>query len=447
MPAAAWEISSAEETNILNQLKSIMPPGWSITRTARHSSPYDWLTFDEVGLRVEAQKGQSRFFTWFLPRDWIGIRKSDANWKQVGSFWHGIHLGAKYKVITDCPEERFHEALWRQQGTEPRLDNGGVFKNQLEEADRTSRQLVDRFCPDQRSRDEAAYSLVTLGVPAKTVIQQCALEGAGRAREACVWALHYFKNTDSLYALCKVLNDTNSSADCQKYAAMALERRADPAAVPALLAALDHVIFSEAVTHVAAALERLHRVEAAPMILKRMDDEPNPHYKVAFAKALASLRYARALPAIEMLCQTKRLTADWALDVGKRQYPGWVPEIALLRLTGSWGRPADGVRMLLLPPEKPVAGPSLKIALLVENASEKDLTVIGYFIGRLFINAKEYQIGPTTWDGNADLRVNDVWIYPLDLSTMIQQPGKYHVHYEAQKARSNALTLQVAPAE
>ena len=454
--SGAGDITTEEAAVIISQVKSIIPEGWSITRTQHHCAPDDWATFDEVGFLVEGHKTETVFRIWFLPRDWIGIRKHDPqpvphNFPPVqgapgsGVYWDGILVGDKYKTITICPDETIHETMRKLDMHTPSLVNGGwgeaqkLFKDRFDQANRKAEQLIEQFCKDQASRDQATLSLIVLGVPAKNVIRRCALEGKGRPRESCVSALGYFGGKDSVATLCQVLEDSQSSEICQRYAAWCLTRIADPAAAPVLVKAFDRAANWETADHIAKALERVRYASAAPKILERMERQPCAE----FAKVLASLRYNKAIPAIEKICKVKQFTAEWALTTWQSNYLGSVPEIALLRLTGQWGQPADGVRLLLLPPEKLMTGKRWQVALLVENAGDMDLMIPEYLCGQLVVNGTAHKVGPSGWNGMANLNVNDVWVYPYDLSELLQQPGRNEIRYEVGHARSNTLVLDV----
>lgn len=448
--AEPFVLSADAKAQILRDVESILPEGWSITGTTENSTPDDWLASGGGGFLVEGRKNDHTFHIWFLPKDWIGIRKPDRSRRRL-TYWEGILVGREYKTITESHDVAVQKAVRKLKMSTPSLVNSGwrnaeeIFKGRFEKADRKARSLMERFCKDEASRNEAAHSLIVLGVPAKGVFLEGAINGKGRAREFCVSALGYFGGKDAVEVLCRALLDPGSSDGCKKYAAMCLERLADPEAGPTLLKALRGKLWVEAATHTAGALERIRYAQAAPMILERMEREDNPHYKTEYAKALASLRYEQAITAIEKLCKVKRFTAEWAVKTWGNTYLGWSAEVALLRMTGQWGQPCDGVRLLLLPPGKVEKGQPVKVALLVENVGDEDLIVIGYLSGKMVVNGQPHQVGPMAWNGMAGLRVNEVWVYPYDLSKMIPGPGKCQIRYEVGKAESNSITLDIPP--
>jgi HEAT repeat protein len=148
----------------------------------------------------------------------------------------------------------------------------------------------------------------------------------------CVSALGYWKGQGSVRVLSGVITEPSTSPLVQKYAAMALNSIADASAGPALTKSLQTMSDTEAASQVAEALGRIRYGLAAPHLLSRMEREPNPAYQVHYARALASLRYTPAIPAIERLCKTTKLSGSWILLKQQDAYLGWVFEIALMRL-------------------------------------------------------------------------------------------------------------------
>ncbi len=104
----------------------------------------------------------------------------------------------------------------------------------------------------------------------------------------------------------------------------------------------------ETSTILAEDLAYCHYRPAAPEIYRRYLQSNNPYELAAFAKDLASLSYAKAIPAIRQLCKTTNFTAEWVLDRWEHDNLRVLPEMSLLRLTGPWGKPDDGVRALLV---------------------------------------------------------------------------------------------------
>ncbi|HEY7312593.1 MAG TPA: hypothetical protein VH643_24730 [Gemmataceae bacterium] len=165
-------------------VEKLLPSGWSILRTVSGSTPPDWWTDDpKAGFLIEARNGNEVLQIWFLPLDWIGIRKTrNRAWRSV--YGQGILTGDKYKTITYIADDKLHEWFSRRLGSEPSLINGGyseamrIFAGKLERADRIAAALVRKHCHTSKQFNEAISSLDDLGVPARNLF----LRGARYAR-------------------------------------------------------------------------------------------------------------------------------------------------------------------------------------------------------------------------------------------------------------------------
>jgi hypothetical protein len=128
-----------------------------------------------------------------------------------------------------------------------------------------------------------------------------------------------------------------------------------------------------------------------------------------------------------------------------------LPELALLRIKGPWGQRSGGIRLLILPPENPLASRPIQIAALIENAGDSDLvtgpgsrmeflSIAGIWI----VDGKEYtNVDRPLFDGVMTLRVNGVNVRPVNLSSLLSTPGTHSVQYRLLTATSNQLTVQV----
>jgi len=452
--SADW-ITNDQQKQIIESVRKVLPPGWGITQTAMNRTPDDWYTSDNRGFEIAGANGEHVFQLWFLPKDWIGIRQVRPNRTRLVYIWDGVLIGQDYKTITNTDQPTVQEALRRGLNlSEPSIVNGGwysaetPFKDRLQDVDSQAQALVRHFCKGQPCRDEAAYSLIVLGVPAKTITLDCAAHARGVAQEYCVSALGYIGGRDSVRVLGEVVSDPLSTPRVQSFAAMALRSLADPSSGPALLRALATVDRQEARVETLGAIARIRYEPAASEILSLMNWEAQD--KGSYAYVLASLRYRPAIPAIEQLCQTKRFSADWFLQ--QKNYPGpgvWFTptgqgvEIALLRLTGSWGAPSNGVRLLLLSSEGSSGPDANRVVVVVENVGDRDLEILGPSAGDVIVDDNtyddEYPWG--TFDGHATLRVNAVAARAVDLSSWIGDHGTHRVEYQYKTATSNKLTV------
>jgi hypothetical protein len=387
-------ITDAQREQILHRVRSVMPEDWTVTQTLLNRTPGDWYTLDGRGFEIDGRTGDHAVQIWFLPKDWIGIRQPRADRLRL-VYWEGVLLGSDYKTITNTEDVSIQRALQRLGMNTPSLVNSGwdqsqiIFKDHLSEVDKKTLGLVGRFCEDTSCKQEAAYSLIVLGVPAISLTLECAQHFTGEAQGFCVSALGYWKGQESVRVLSGVITEPSTSPLVQKYAAMALNSIGDASAGSALTKSLQIISDSEAASQVAEALGRIHYKLAAPQLLSRMEREPNGAYQVHYAKALATLRYTPAIPAIERLCKTKKLSGSSILLQQQDTYLGWVFEIALMRLRESWGAPSNGIRLLLLPPDPPAMSGPARLVAVIENVGDQDLNILATH-GYLIIDGKEY---------------------------------------------------------
>jgi hypothetical protein len=441
-------ITKDQKEQIIRRLGTTLPQGWSITETALNRTPDDWYTLDNRGFEIDGKNGEHVFQIWFLPKDWLGIRKFRAN-RQRLVYWEGILMGRDFKTITNTDQVPVQQAIQRLDMYTPSLVNGGwheaqtLFKDRISEVDRRAQSLVSLSCSDQPCKDEAAYSLIVLGIPARTIALDCAEHATEDAQGFCVSALGYLAGQDSVRVLGDVISNPKTSPRVQKYAAMSLNSIADPSSGPALLRALRIVSWPEATEQVVEALGRIRYELAAPEILSRMQKEPHDApQQIYYARALASLRYQPAVPAVEKLCKNTTFYGDWLLKEQQDQYLGWVPEIALMRLTALWGPPSNGIRLLLLPSESAAPPGHIRVVAVIENVGDRDLDILGPPGGDLIVDGTRYpQRDPVIVDGSITLRVNDVAAHAIDLSGL--SSGIHGVEYQLGTANSNQLTLQV----
>jgi hypothetical protein len=447
---AAW-ITNDQQEQIVKRLRKVLPEGWTITHTALNRTPDDWYTFDSRGFEIGGKNAEHAFQIWFLPKDWLGIRQNVPNRRRT-VYWEGVLIGREFKTITNTDQASVQEALQDLDMHTPSLVNGGwyeaqeLFKGRTSEVDSRAQELIAQFCKNRSCIDEAAYSLIVLGVPSLTLTLDCAEHGRENARGFCVSALGYMGGQESVRVLGNVISDPLTSPQVQKYAAMSLNRIGDPSSGPALLRALHTISWPEAAEQTAEALGTIRYEIAAPELLSRMKREPHDaHQQVYYARALASLRYKPAVPNIEQLCKTTKVSGDWILKEQQHEYLGWVPEIALMRLTAPWGQPSDNIRLLLLPSENPVMSNQIRVVAVIENVGDHNLDILGPPGGDVIVDGTKYHRDSVIMDGNITLSVNDVAAHPIDLSGLIADGGLHRVQYQLGTAISNQLILQVPP--
>lgn len=104
--AGEW-ITAAKQRELTEQVRTALPQGWRITRTAANSTPDDWNTLDPRGFLVQGENAERTFRSWFVPKDWLGIRVVQP---QRVVYWEGILSGAEFKLITFGDVDAFLQA-------------------------------------------------------------------------------------------------------------------------------------------------------------------------------------------------------------------------------------------------------------------------------------------------------------------------------------------------
>lgn len=443
-------ITRSQQDDILAEIRKALPRGWVVSQGTMGRTPVDWYTLDERGYQIEGVNGAQTFQTWVLPKDWIGIRRVLPDRPRI-VYWEGVLVGRDFKTITNADREGTYEALHDALGNTTSLINSGwsdsqkIFKDRMAEIDKNAQTLLERFCGDQPCRDEAAHSLVVLGVPARSVITDCAEHGTGDAQSSCVSALGYLTGPESIRLLETLLTSPSTAPNARKYAAASLNRTADLSSAPALLEGLRMRPSPDTVYFLVSALERLRYEPAAPDILYQLENTSREDYWLGhYANALATLRYKPAVPVLEALTETKVFTAEWILKARREGSSRGTTGIALMRLTADWGASSDGIRLLLLPPEKLSRSSGNMMVVVIENTGDKPRRLLmGEPPGFLVVDGRRIRQGPIIIDGNPDLGANSVYPAAIDLTPLLADGRSHRIHYEIGSASSNTLILQV----
>src|SRR5262249_26042663 len=185
---------------------------------------------------------------------------------------------------------------------------------------------------------EAAHSLVVLGVPARGVLLRAAREVQGKDKDYFCSALGSMGGEDAIEVLCEVVADAKVEDQQRKRAAMALDGQRGNRIGPALQKALLEIRDEDSLSGVVRALTHLRYQPAGPGLLAAFKRMENDYYRVEVAHALAALGLKEATPVIGGFVERLRKNGKGSEELRQRA------ELALLRLTGEWGKPAEGMR-------------------------------------------------------------------------------------------------------
>jgi hypothetical protein len=276
----------------------------------------------------------------------------------------------------------------------------------------------------------------------------CAEHGSGEPQEICLGVLPDWPGPETLETLHRVLSSKSSDPVALKAAAWAVRLiGGNEASGQALLDGLKNTAGGETEIVLVDALAEMRYQPAAPEILTRLE-RTSSDFKCTFqcAKALAALRYSPAVPAIQKLARTKDISSEFLLEQQRRlqSVDLNIPEVALLRLTASWGPPAKGVRLLLIPPATRPASGNIQLAALLENENRAPNGLLFEFtFASLIVDGKVYTRPFTVWDGPVDLPINSVYVRSFELPAEVLDGNTHRIQISTASAVSNEIVLTV----
>ncbi len=430
-------------------LERILPAGWTITRTAPDVVPDGWVSEHAAGLLVEATRGHDTARVWFLPRDWIGIRRPDPA-RTWPNYWEGILSDDDVTTITVSTEETIPDLLWRSHLSTLSIVNSDwdaaerVWRGRFDQAEAAAERLVAAHCRSPAALDEAAHSLIVLGVPAASVFRRVAAGGSGEGQRFSISALGHFPGDATVAVLAAVLSSPSTSEDARGSAGFAAGRLRAAALGPPLLEAFRLSRDVDARCLLVGGIAELRHAPAGDTLLESMAATEDLCFQATLADTLAILRHRPATAAIRALAEGP-VPAAWpgapeAFDDFVRSKA----RTALLRLTGDWGAPAEGVRFLLEGPARVEAGEPVVVTLHVENVGDAVQSYFRALEGAIHIDGVARVRRPGPCDGFDSLYPDALWSTPEYLDEWLRAPGPHRVFYERGAGRSNVLTIVVA---
>jgi hypothetical protein len=167
--SAAWP-SPDEPLRLAQRVEAALPAGWRVAVAGRGGIPDGWQSTDTRTVQLNAGTGADAFRVWFVPADWIGIRRPDPKVPAM-VYWEGVLADRNYKAIAPegpfLPYERLdtvpaYAALDKMGMHPPSLINSGwsegwaMFKDRIDDIDTLTQDLVRRSCASRGCEDEAA---------------------------------------------------------------------------------------------------------------------------------------------------------------------------------------------------------------------------------------------------------------------------------------------------
>ena len=414
-------------------------PEWRV-RTAVGGCPDGWHSFDsDAGFRVEATNGIHWLHVWFLPPDWVAIRKSyDPDWgheRRSGQFTVIPRASATglVQLMDNLPNL-----------TTASLVNGGSvpvelgFGAKAAAVDRTALRLVNHHCRTTTELGWAANSLILLGLPARSVLFKA-------IAEVKPGEMHHGLGFDGIYAVLGQMGDPLAiGVLCErmrevpsKSIVYALAPHRDPAIAPALHAALK-IASHENLQVIAVDLGRRRYRPAASDIANALAGLDGREYAAPkFAHALASLDYRPAIPLIER--------AAARCPEGSRM------RMAFTRLAGDWGLPGSDARTHIEAPARVKLGGPAPVTITLELTGDEPVSTLvlrGLHYG-LTLGGAPVAERPRFGMGGLHtyLVAGDLYAETFDVGPFLKTPGIHTVRYGDGKSRgsSNAVEIEVVP--
>jgi hypothetical protein len=399
-----------DEARLVGAVRRILPADWKITTVQRGSIPPDWVSTDSAGgLLVQGENDKSSFHIWFLPRDWIGIRKYSGRTGPGICFWEGILDGGTFKTITYSTDTMFYERVWRLEGLSTlTLTNGGferslnIFKGRLEEMDRTASGLIRKHCKTAEEFAYAAKWLVMLGVPARSVLRRAAREVESMDRDFFCSVLGHIGDRDCIGVLCELVADPRLEDERKKYAVMALRNARDDRVVPALMAALKQSKHDDVIAYA--------------------------------AQSLAGLRHKGAVPVLKGFLKEYQ---------GRGKEAPEALTIALLRLIAGDAAPGEDRRYFLVPPKNAVLGRPMFLTLYTDNVGKETWWSPTCPDSGLAVDGNEPEPPKLSFGGiTCKVAPGQLDQVSWDISHRIRTPGTHVLRYGSAEA-----TFIVSPAK
>ncbi len=420
-------------------VEKILPPGWSVMRTVSGSTPPDWWTNDpDAGFLVEAQNDKDILQIWFLPLDWVGIRKVP-NRACGAVYWQGVLAGEKYKTITFASDDTLQSRVQHLGGhsmSTPCLTNSGydralrLFAGKLDRADRVAASLIEQHCRTSDELDEAVFSLNVLGVPSCKLFLRIARQARGPERGRYTSLLGLLGGEEAIGLLCDIATDLQVPAPHRHYAVMDLDQYQDRRIGPCVHTALKQMPDGESLACVAKVLAHRRYKPAEADLLDRFKLLPNTSYaKGSLAQTLAAFRCQAAIP------ELRRVLRELPRKQKESDDPPGGFDLALLRLTGDWGEASEDARLFVVPPKRSRLGEKMELTVYLEASGVKPIRIgplpreRGLLVdGKSVFKDEEIGIimGPI-WS----LSPGDVWSFTCDLTPYVKAPGVHKVQYDS----------------
>jgi hypothetical protein len=412
-----------------------IPPGWQAAAAGVH------LRLTGSPLPVEV---------WAVSRDWIGLRtaidpRAPFTWVWNDDLVLGVATADTHTRAWAVCEAALPGAV----ATMPplRIAFRACSDAQVTAFDDAAAALVERCCRDESQRHAALLSFTALGIPAPRYFTRMLGATDPRTAQAAATALAHLDSPLADGLLLQVLARTEPAATRteQRLAAFALAGTATAEQGPELLAAFERSTDPDTADWLVRALQHAGYQPAGAAILARAQRAARNAVGNHCFAALGSLRYEPALPVLAAFSGEIPITGDTLCALAAAGDLSGRAETAWLRIAATWGAPADGFRLLLMPKARTTVGKDCHVVLLFENLTRESHDMIEQLMQwTITIDGVPHAGQAGGFSGNFSLAPHGVWFSVCDLGTLITRPGTYRITYRARTAVSNEVTLVVA---
>ncbi|MDP6354799.1 MAG: HEAT repeat domain-containing protein, partial [Planctomycetota bacterium] len=190
--------------------RAALPKDWQITSFQEGIVPDGWASSDSSCVKLVAEQGNKKVTFWLLPLDWVGVRLKSANSRPPGK---PVYVSSRdYRGIfhlADLSERLICRGMYAWPG---RYHDSVYPPDTWPELNELINKLILEHCPTDAARDEAARSLLDLGIPAPALIRDRAENSRAKDRDRFIRYLPRYAGPKALPLLRRLMLDAEDKA-------------------------------------------------------------------------------------------------------------------------------------------------------------------------------------------------------------------------------------------
>jgi hypothetical protein len=380
---------SAEAVQVRDFVEQILPKkvGVRITRVVENQVPDDWIANDQNGILVEIYRGSLKVLDenerelyacriYFLPHDWIGIlpaqNPDSGGQKAKRLYWTDTH-----KIYIDCPWEYTNYFVGLREGKSTEQDrylwkkSQSVFEEKQKEMEDKVEALLKQHCSNDACRSEAARSLSIMKVPAVETFIDCA-KRLHDARRSCIHSLGFVGGRKADDTLKRLIDSSDTTDTLILRASESLVRKMGEKAGRYITRGLKKTTNLLTAEQLVGMLVQIGYKNSASSVYRWLKKDAIVDHRSVFINALAEFEYRGAKSRIKKICDEHNLYSEGLSHNREYSISGVYKgnmTFACRNYLGPWGKPTDGLRFQLIPPEKVVKEKPAYVVLVLRNDS------------------------------------------------------------------------------